>query len=78
MLGRGQRRRQRYVPIDPQPPGDRDQWGGGLTYRRGPWTVSMDYMMVVIHGTHRDIFGQRVDFRKIRTNTVGLSLSRTF
>ena len=60
------------------PPGDRDQWGGGLTYRRGSWGISLDYMMVVIHGTHRNILGQRADFRKIRTNTVGLSLSKDF
>ena len=38
----------------------------------------MDYMMVVIHGTARTILGQNVDFRKIRTNTVGLSISKTF
>lgn len=60
------------------PPGDRDQWGGGFTYKHGSWTLSMDYMMVVIHGTARTILGQNVDFRKIRTNTVGLSISKTF
>ncbi len=60
------------------PPGDRDQVGFGVGYGEGSWRVNVDYMLVIIHGTTREILGQTTNFRKVRTDTIGLSFAKTF
>ncbi len=57
------------------PPGDRDQWSLGIGYDTGTWGFAVDYMMVVIHDTVRQMYGQSVEFDNIKTDTIGMSVS---
>ena len=60
------------------PPGDREQFGLGFSYTAGAWTFAADYMYVFIHDTDRVIHGVETSFRRLKTDTVGISCSYTF
>lgn len=60
------------------PSGDRDQFGVGFIWRRGAWSVSADYMYVLIHSTDRNIHGVETHYRDLRTDTLGLTFARVF
>lgn len=60
------------------PSGDRDQVGLGLGYGRGSWRIDVDYMRVFIHETDRLVHGVDAHFRRLRTDTVGISYSQKF
>ena len=60
------------------PAGNREQYGLGVSYTDGPWTVALDYMLVNIHDTDRTLAGVPVQVRHARTDTVGLSFGYVF
>ena len=70
------------VPYDTSdsvlPPGDRNQIGIGCSYGKDDWKVSVDYMYVYIHSTDREIMGYPCNTHEARTDTVGLTFSKTF
>lgn len=59
-------------------PGNRDQFGLGATYSQGDWSVSFDYMLVLIDQTDRNIHGVETEFRDARTDTIGLTFAQKF
>ena len=60
------------------PAGHREQYGIGVAYTDGPWTVALDYMLVNIHDTDRSIMGVPFQVRHARTDTIGLSFGYVF